>query len=52
MVDHAAAAVAGWRRIAVPDGLDTGARDWREMRAVVELNRAWLADGTWKAILP
>lgn len=50
MVEHAAAAIAAWRAIGTPDELDVGGRDWREMRAVVDVNRRWLDDGTWSDV--
>jgi len=51
MVDYAGASTAGWRGLGAPEALDTGARDWREMKAVVARNRAWVADGTWRGII-
>ncbi len=49
MVIHAAVATAAWRHIGTPDEIEAGAREWREMRAIVALARRW-RDGTWDRV--
>lgn len=51
LVAYAAAAVAAWRRLSTPSEMAEHARDWREMRGVIESVRAWNQNRLWHAML-